>query len=74
MISAPVRSLKISPPICIGDPLPATREQGLEILESLALGWSQAITELHQLRWVVRDELTWGRGQQTGHIQQSLDE
>jgi len=58
----------------IGDPLPATREQGLEILESLALGWSQAITELHQLRWVVRDELTWGRGQQTGHIQQSLDE
>ena len=58
----------------IGDPLPATREQGLEILESLALGWSQAITELHQLRWVVRDEATWGRGQQTGHIQRSLDE
>ena len=58
----------------IGDPLPATREQGLEILESLALGWAQAITELHQLRWVVRDEATWGRAQQTGHIQQSLDD
>ena len=58
----------------IGDPLPATREQGLEILESLAVGWAQAITELHQLRWVVRDEATWGRAQHTGHIQQSLDD
>ena len=35
----------------IGDPLPATREQGEAILESLAAGWAQAITELHQLRW-----------------------
>ena len=57
----------------IGDPLPATREQGLEILESLALGWAQAITELHQLRWVVREEATWGRAQHTGFIQQSLE-
>ena len=58
----------------IGDPMPATREQGLEILESLAVGWAQAITELHQLRWVVREEATWGRAGHTGHIQQSLDE
>jgi len=57
----------------IGDPLPATREQGEAILESLAVGWAQAITELHQLRWVVREEATWGRAQQTGFIQQSLE-
>jgi len=57
----------------IGDPLPATRVQGEAILESLAIGWAQAITELHQLRWVVREEATWGRAQQTGFIQQSLE-
>jgi len=56
----------------IGDPLPATKEQGEAILESLAVGWAQAITELHELRWVVRDEATWARGQYTGHIQQDL--
>ena len=33
----------------IGDPLPATREQGEAILDSLAASWAQAITELHQL-------------------------
>jgi len=57
----------------IGDPLPATKEQGEAILESLAIGWAQAITELHELRWVVRDEATWGRAQQTGFIQQGLE-
>ena len=56
----------------IGDPLPATPEQGAAILESLAVSWAQAITELHQLRWVVRDEATWGRAQHTGHIEQGL--
>ena len=56
----------------IGDPLPATREQGEAILESLAIGWAQAITELHHLRWPAREEATWGRAQQTGFIQQSL--
>jgi creatinine amidohydrolase len=57
----------------IGDPLPATREQGEAILESLATSWAQAITELHELRWAARDEPTWGRAQHTGHVQPSLD-
>lgn len=56
----------------IGDPLPATREQGEAILESLATSWAQAITELHQARWPARAEATWGRAQHVGHIQQSL--
>ena len=46
----------------IGDPTTATREQGLEILETLSDSWVQALTELHALRWVVREEATWGRG------------
>ena len=57
----------------IGDPLPATREQGEAILESLAASWAQAITELFELRWPARQETTWSRGQHTGHIQSSLD-
>ena len=57
----------------IGDPLPATREQGEAILESLATSWAQAITELHQLRWAAREEATWGRAQHTGHVQHTLD-
>jgi creatinine amidohydrolase len=56
----------------IGDPLPATREQGEAILDSLATSWAQAITELHELRWAARDEPTWSRAQHTGHVQQSL--
>jgi len=56
----------------IGDPLPATREQGEAILDSLAASWAQAITELHELRWAARDEPTWSRAQHTGHVQQSL--
>ena len=56
----------------IGDPLPATPEQGAAILDSLAAGWAEAIGELHRLRWVVRKEATWGRGQHDGHIEQSL--
>lgn len=53
----------------IGDPLPATAEQGQHILDSLATSWAQAITELHALRWVVRNEPTWGRAQHQGHIE-----
>ena len=53
----------------IGDPLPATREQGEAILDSLAASWAQAIAELHALKWVERDELTWGRGDQRGHVE-----
>jgi creatinine amidohydrolase len=56
----------------IGDPLPATREQGEAILESLAASWAQAITELHALRWPARDEATWGRAQHTGHVERGL--
>lgn len=58
----------------IGDPTSATREQGLEILDTLSASWVQVLTELHALRWVVRDAPTWERGHQTGHIQQSLGE
>lgn len=56
----------------IGDPLPATREQGEAILDSLAASWAQAIAELHALQWAPREEATWGRGHQTGHVQSSL--
>jgi creatinine amidohydrolase len=56
----------------IGDPTTATREQGEAILDSLATSWVQAITELHAMQWVVRDEPTWERGHHTGHIQQTL--
>ena len=56
----------------IGDPLPATREQGEAILDSLAASWSQAIAELHALSWPAREEATWGLGHHQGHIQQSL--
>jgi creatinine amidohydrolase len=56
----------------IGDPLPATREQGEAILDSLAASWAQAITELHALRWPARDEATWGRAQHTGHIERGV--
>lgn len=56
----------------IGDPLPATPEQGLAILDSLAESWAAAITELHNLEWAPRTEPTWGRAQHTGHVQMSL--
>ena len=53
----------------IGDPTTATREQGIEILETLSDSWVQALTELHALRWVVREEATWERGHQQGHVE-----
>ena len=52
----------------IGDPLAATREQGLEILDSLAESWARAITEFHAMQWVVRPEVSWGTSNQTGDI------
>ena len=52
----------------IGDPLPATLEQGREILESLAISWAQGITDLHKMHWIVRNEQSWGKGHQTGDI------
>ena len=53
----------------IGDPTTATREQGEAILASLSDSWVQALVELHALRWVVREEQTWGRGHETGFVQ-----
>lgn len=55
----------------IGDPLPATPEQGHIILDSLADSWAQGITDLHQLQWLQRPEQSWGRSHQTGDIQRS---
>lgn len=56
----------------IGDPLPATAEQGHAILDSLATSWAAAITELHTLQWAARPESTWGRTQHTGYVQENL--
>ena len=56
----------------IGDPTPATAEQGQEILESLAKSWAAAITELHELQWAAREEATWGRAQHQGHVEPAL--
>lgn len=39
----------------IGDPHPATAEQGHAILDSLAASWATAITDLHHLDWAVRE-------------------
>jgi creatinine amidohydrolase len=55
----------------IGNPLGATREQGLEILDTLSDSWVQAITDLHRMRWIERDAQSWGYGQQQGHIEQA---
>ena len=56
----------------IGDPMGATREQGLDILDTLANSWVQAITDLYSMRWVEREVASWGYGHQQGHIQQQL--
>lgn len=52
----------------IGDPLPATPEQGREILDSLAESWAQGIADLHRLRWPARDSQSWGRMHHAGDI------
>ena len=53
----------------IGDPLPATSEQGQDILESLANSWAQGITDLHHMHWIERAEQSWGRAHQSGDIE-----
>ncbi|MEH6567103.1 MAG: creatininase family protein [Halopseudomonas sp.] len=53
----------------IGDPTGATPEQGAQLLEQLSSQWAQAIAEVHQARWIERQEMTWGRGQFSGHIE-----
>jgi creatinine amidohydrolase len=55
----------------IGNPLGATREQGLEILDTLSDSWVQAITDLHHMRWIEREAASWGHGHQHGHIEQA---
>lgn len=55
----------------IGDPLQATREQGLDILDTLSASWVQAITDLFHMRWVEREVGSWGYGHQQGHIEQA---
>jgi creatinine amidohydrolase len=52
----------------IGDPTPATAEQGHAILESLADSWAKGITELHDLQWVERTAPTWGRAHWNGDV------
>jgi creatinine amidohydrolase len=53
----------------IGDPKGATREQGLDILDTLSDSWVQAITDIFHMQWVVRDVPSWGQGHQHGHIE-----
>jgi creatinine amidohydrolase len=53
----------------IGDPLPATPAQGEAILDSLADSWAQGLRDLHAMQWVTRDEPSWGRVHQHGHIE-----
>ena len=55
----------------IGDPFNATPAQGKEILDTLADSWVQALTDLFQMQWVVRDAPSWGYGHQQGHIEQA---
>ena len=52
----------------IGDPLPATPEQGQVILDSLAESWAQGITDLFHMHWLARDEQSWGRAHHAGDI------
>jgi creatinine amidohydrolase len=52
----------------VGDPLPATPEQGLEILDSLAASWAEGFTDLHRMHWVERDSQSWGRAHHSGDI------
>jgi creatinine amidohydrolase len=52
----------------IGDPLPATPEQGQAILDSLAQSWAQGIQDLFAMHWIERDAQTWGRSHYNGDI------
>lgn len=52
----------------IGDPLPATPEQGEAILDSLASSWARAISEIHQMKWVTRDAPSWGKAHWQGTV------
>nr|VXZ83934.1 Uncharacterised protein [Klebsiella pneumoniae] len=53
----------------IGDPTPATREQGEGLLNSLAASWAQAIIEIHRMARVERREPTRGKQHWHGFVQ-----
>ncbi|MNN98215.1 hypothetical protein D3C81_2175530 [compost metagenome] len=53
----------------IGDPTPATLEQGQMLLDQLGSQWAKAIGEVHRMQWLTRPQATWGRSQYSGHIQ-----
>ncbi|PLL47985.1 creatinine amidohydrolase, partial [Klebsiella pneumoniae] len=62
-------SYDFGPSGVIGDPTPATREQGERLLDSLAASWAQAIIEIHRMAWVERREPTWGKQHWHGFVQ-----
>ncbi len=62
-------SYDFGPSGVIGDPTPATLEQGQGLLESLAVSWAQAISEIHRMEWVVRHEPSWGKHHWNGFVQ-----
>ncbi|WP_241646150.1 creatininase family protein [Rosenbergiella metrosideri] len=61
-------SYDFGPTGVIGDPCPATREQGESLLASLATSWAQAITEIHAMQWITREVPTWGNHHWHGYI------
>lgn len=61
-------SYDFSPSGVIGDPAGATAEQGAAILDSLAASWAQAITEIHHMEWVVREQPAWGKSHWQGFV------
>lgn len=50
-------------------PDPGDSEQGQGLLESLAVSWAQAISEIHRMEWVVRHEASWGKHHWNGFVQ-----
>lgn len=62
-------SFDFGPSGVIGGPTPATLEQGQGLLESLAVSWAQAISEIHRMEWVVRHEASWGKHHWNGFVQ-----
>jgi len=65
-------SYDFGPSGVIGDPHGATAEQGQAILDSLADSWAQAITEVHQMEWMVRSEPSWGKHHWHGFVQSAF--
>lgn len=61
-------SFDFGPSGVIGDPTQATLELGLNLLEQLGSQWAQAISEVHQAKWITREQTSWGRGQYSGYV------